>query len=175
MTDQLVSTGLRFKQRRSLRDVTIDNLTPITVFVGANSSGKRNIFDAFRFLRDVENKGGTEAAYAWRIREKIRTMSASDNESVELGLFFAPRDSKQTMEWQLEVKFARNELSSVAIKSGSRGPMPYDQADAALDQTTQFIGQRWQLLQENLAHVNARCKGSYTGGKIGSREKGHAH
>ncbi|SRR5258708_2579229 len=149
MTNQPALTRLRFKNWRSLRDVTIDNLTPITVFVGANSSGKTNIFDAFRFLRDVENKGGTEAAYAWRIREKIRTMGASDNESVELGLFFAPRDSKQTMEWQLEVKFARNELSSVAIKSGSRGPMPYDQADAALDQTTQFIGQRWQLLQEN--------------------------
>ncbi len=28
---------------------------------------------------------------------------------------------------------------------------------------------------ELLAHVNARCKGSYTGGKIGSREKSDAH
>lgn len=60
-------TQLRFKNWRSLRDVTIDNLTPLTVFIGANSSGKTNIVDGLRFLREciddrpiqaILNRGG---------------------------------------------------------------------------------------------------------------------
>lgn len=43
---------LRFKNWRSLRDVTID-LSPLTVFIGANSSGKTNIIDGIKFMRDA--------------------------------------------------------------------------------------------------------------------------
>lgn len=50
-------TRLSFKNWRSLRDVTIDNLTPITVFIGTNSSGKTNILDGIRFYRDILQKG----------------------------------------------------------------------------------------------------------------------
>lgn len=62
-------TQLRFKNWRSLRDVTIDNLTPLTVFIGANSSGKTNIVDGLRFLQEcttdrpiqaILNRGGAE-------------------------------------------------------------------------------------------------------------------
>src|SRR5260221_6123457 len=98
MTNQPALTRLRFKKWRSLRDVTIDNLTPITVFVGANSSGKTNIFDAFQFLRDAEVKDALEAAYAWRVREKIRTMDVGDDEKVELELSFTPTKSMQVVQ-----------------------------------------------------------------------------
>jgi len=47
---------LRFKNWRSLRDVTID-LSPITVFIGANSSGKTNIVDGIQFMRDSKMRG----------------------------------------------------------------------------------------------------------------------
>ncbi|MCU0464858.1 MAG: AAA family ATPase [Anaerolineae bacterium] len=47
---------LRFKNWRSLRDVTID-LSPLTVFIGANSSGKTNIIDGIKFMRDVKLRG----------------------------------------------------------------------------------------------------------------------
>src|SRR5882724_10861115 len=90
MANQPALTGIHFKNWRSLRDVTIDNLTPITVFVGANSSGKTNIFDAFRFLRDAETDGTIEANYAWRVREKIRTMGVANEEPVGLTLFLNP-------------------------------------------------------------------------------------
>jgi predicted ATPase len=50
-------TRLRFKNWRSLHDVEIKDLTPITVFIGANSSGKTNIIDALRFHRDSYLKG----------------------------------------------------------------------------------------------------------------------
>jgi len=64
---------LHFKNWRNLRDVTIDNLTPITVFIGANSSGKTNILDGLYFLREscqkgvlhaVQNRGGMEKIHA---------------------------------------------------------------------------------------------------------------
>jgi len=45
-------TRLHFKNWRSLKDVTIDNLMPLTVFIGANASGKTNIIEALRFERD---------------------------------------------------------------------------------------------------------------------------
>jgi len=51
---------LHLKNWRSLRDVTID-FTPITVFIGANSSGKTNIIDALKFRRDSTKNGGYEA------------------------------------------------------------------------------------------------------------------
>lgn len=49
-------TRLRLKNWRSVKDATID-LSPITVFIGANSSGKTNILDAIRFKRDSLTKG----------------------------------------------------------------------------------------------------------------------
>jgi len=49
-------TQFGFKNWRSLRDVTID-LSPITVFIGANSSGKTNIVDGLRFHRDSSKNG----------------------------------------------------------------------------------------------------------------------
>jgi hypothetical protein len=49
-------TRLRFKNWRSLKEETIDFTTPITVLIGANSSGKTNIVDGLRFYRDSLNK-----------------------------------------------------------------------------------------------------------------------
>lgn len=46
-------TRLRFKNWRSLRDVEIADLTPITVFIGANASGKTNIIDGMSFIRSL--------------------------------------------------------------------------------------------------------------------------
>ncbi len=62
-------TKLRAKNFRSLADVEI-SLEPLTIFVGLNASGKSNILDALRFLRDaltttlqqaVDSRGGINA------------------------------------------------------------------------------------------------------------------
>jgi len=147
MTNQPALTRLRFKNWRSLRDVTIDNLTPITVFVGANSSGKTNIFDAFRFLRDAKTRGALEAAYAWRIREKVRTMGVDNNSHVELKASFTPGVLGQSMSLQVEVRFLENEL--IAAGFGGERAGSIEQVDLADKITSQFIMQRWQLLREN--------------------------
>jgi predicted ATPase len=43
---------LTVRNYKALADVTIDRLTPFTVFVGANGVGKSTLFDVFGFLRD---------------------------------------------------------------------------------------------------------------------------
>lgn len=42
---------------KSLSDITLDNLSPITLVIGANAVGKSNLIDALRFLRDMVVEG----------------------------------------------------------------------------------------------------------------------
>ena len=46
-------TGFRIRNFKMFRDVSVRNLPPLAIFVGANASGKSTLFDVFRFLRDV--------------------------------------------------------------------------------------------------------------------------
>src|SRR5258707_7886779 len=86
---------LQFKNWRSLRDVEIDNLTPLTVFIGANSSGKTNILDALHFVRYAENAGGSEAIFAWRVKDKVKSIGAKISSPVELELDYTFSDQHQ--------------------------------------------------------------------------------
>jgi predicted ATPase len=80
---------LRLKNWRSLRDVEI-NFAPITVFIGANSSGKTNILDALHFIRDTHDEGIMKAVYSRGFGEKIRTLGTSV-------------DTPVTIEYQIQV------------------------------------------------------------------------
>jgi predicted ATPase len=84
-------TRLRFRNWRSLRDVTIE-LSPITVFIGANSSGKTNIVDALYFLRDALESNVREAVFVRQGLEKIRTLGADQNAPVEIELSYELED-----------------------------------------------------------------------------------
>src|SRR5262245_35587402 len=81
-------TQLRFKNWRSLQDVVIDDLQPINVFIGANSSGKTNMLDALYFLRDAIG-GSVIEAFSKRIKPNIsRTIGIPLSEPLELELSF---------------------------------------------------------------------------------------
>lgn len=77
---------LRFKNWRSLRDVTID-LSPLTVFIGANSSGKTNIIDALLFRREISTKDILDVLMDFG-RERILSYHPLGDKVVELGFFF---------------------------------------------------------------------------------------
>ncbi|MBZ0319979.1 MAG: ATP-binding protein [Anaerolineae bacterium] len=81
-------TKLRFQNWRSLQDVTIENLTPLTVLIGANSSGKTNVIDGLYFLREantttllqsVESRGGLE---------KIHTLGVNLDDPLEIAITY---------------------------------------------------------------------------------------
>ena len=56
---------LRLKNFKMFRDVTLDNIPGLAIFVGVNGSGKTTLFDAFDFLRDALTHG-IEFALDWR-------------------------------------------------------------------------------------------------------------
>jgi predicted ATPase len=103
-------TKLRFKNWRSLRDVTIDNLTPITVFIGANSSGKTNILEALRFKRYSIVKGSYEAIHNWGGYRKIRTVGASDNDLIELEVAVTDEQYENAITDTISITFNKSEV-----------------------------------------------------------------
>ena len=49
--------SIRIQHYKSLADVSIVNLQPITLLVGSNAVGKSNVIDALKFLRDIAANG----------------------------------------------------------------------------------------------------------------------
>lgn len=54
--------SLRVENYRALRDVTLNDLTPMTVLLGPNGSGKSTVFDVFNFLSECFQFG---LRHAW--------------------------------------------------------------------------------------------------------------
>ena len=48
---------LRISHYKSLSDIALTDIQPVTVFVGCNGVGKSNVADALRFLRDAMSQG----------------------------------------------------------------------------------------------------------------------
>lgn len=96
-------TRLRFKNWRSLRDVEIADLTPLTVFIGANASGKTNIVDALAFLRRLMVEPNREAVFFWgNSRRPIRTLGVV-SEPIELELEYSRVTDKANIAYMLRV------------------------------------------------------------------------
>lgn len=69
--------SLRVQNYRALRDIEFKNITPITVFLGANGSGKSTIFDVFAFLAECFSDGLRKA---WDRRGRFRELRTRDSE-----------------------------------------------------------------------------------------------
>ena len=63
--------SLRIKNYRALRDIELKQLKPLTVFLGANGSGKSTIFDVFAFLSECFTFGLRQA---WNNRGGIKEL-----------------------------------------------------------------------------------------------------
>src|SRR5436305_119003 len=85
--------SLRVQNYRSLKDVELKNLTPLTVFLGPNGSGKPTLFDVFAFLSECFSEGlgrawdcaaGSESCAAgvaglWRVRAGVPRKAESSH------------------------------------------------------------------------------------------------
>ncbi|RRD07190.1 ATPase [Arachnia propionica] len=69
--------SFRIRNYRVLRDVRLDNLTPLTVLVGANGSGKSTVFDAFAFLHEAFTLG---LRSAWDRRNRMAAIRSRGSE-----------------------------------------------------------------------------------------------
>jgi predicted ATPase len=78
---------IRLRNFRAFQDVSLENIEPYTVFVGANGVGKSTLFDVFGFLRDCL-RDNVRSALAKRggFKEVVSRGYESQNIEIELKL-----------------------------------------------------------------------------------------
>ncbi|MFZ5517883.1 MAG: AAA family ATPase [Candidatus Zhuqueibacterota bacterium] len=82
-------------------------LQPRTFIVGANASGKSNLLDAIRFLRDIAKNGGGLQYAVNNVRggvKKIRNLSARQETDITIEIELSDADAKKP-EWLYRLKF----------------------------------------------------------------------
>ncbi|MBA4767797.1 MAG: AAA family ATPase [Porphyrobacter sp.] len=136
-------THLRLTNWRNFRDVDA-NVSDITYIVGANASGKSNLLDVFRFLRDVckPEGGGLQKAIAQRGGlSKLRCLHA--RRDPEVGIEVTLEDASG-LEWRYVLAFKsegmgaqRTLISKEEVWRGDKRkplikrPDEFDQSDKA--------------------------------------------
>jgi predicted ATPase len=168
-------TQLRFKNWRSLRDVTIENLQPINVFIGVNASGKTNILDALYFLRDanIDGSGGVVGNLMKRGGfSHIRTHHVPES-LVELEFTFKLHHGNSTIRYGNQIDFINGdefplifsthiEENNQLIYANNALPLPFESNMESRWQNTTgnergdmlryyahlYESRRWQMLDE---------------------------
>jgi predicted ATPase len=97
----MIISKLTLKNWRNFRSIDID-LTDRVFIVGANASGKSNLLDAIRFLRDIVKPGGLESALGVRGGlSKVRCLSARKDNDVEIDVELA--ENNGTVVWRYAI------------------------------------------------------------------------
>ncbi|MGV9824856.1 AAA family ATPase [Gordonia sp. NPDC003429] len=100
--------SVRVKNYRALRDVELKGLSPLTVLLGANGSGKSTVFDVFAFLHESFTEG-LRAAWDRRNRmEGIRTVGEVGPVSIELKYRTEYRGTSRLATYRLVVDEVRS-------------------------------------------------------------------
>ncbi len=94
-------TALRVRNYRALRDVTLKDLTPITVLLGPNGSGKSTVFDVFAFLSECFGEGIRKA---WDRRGRFRELHSRDSDGpIVVELKYRERPKTPLITYHLEL------------------------------------------------------------------------
>jgi predicted ATPase len=100
---------LRVQNYRALRDVELKEITPLTVLLGANGSGKSTIFDVFNFLAECFQFG---LRHAWDRRGRAKELRTRGQQGpILIELKYRERAGQPIITYHL------------AIGEGSRGPV----------------------------------------------------
>ena len=117
-------TALKIRNYRALRDLTLTELTPLTVLLGPNGSGKSTVFDVFAFLAECFTDGIRKA---WDRRGRFRELRSRDSEGpivVELKYRERPRTPLITYHLELDEERGRPVVSHEFLRwtrGGSSG------------------------------------------------------
>ncbi len=79
--------GIKIKNYRSLQNIELKNLPAFCVFVGANGTGKSNLFDVFGFLRDALKNNIRQALQIRGGFQEVITRG-HENEDIEFEIKF---------------------------------------------------------------------------------------
>lgn len=92
---------LRVQNYRALRDLTLSDLTPLTVLLGANGSGKSTIFDVFNFLSECFSVGLRKA---WDKRGRFRELRTRGCDGpIVIELKYKENEDAQPATYALEI------------------------------------------------------------------------
>ncbi|MGH8929613.1 MAG: AAA family ATPase [Egibacteraceae bacterium] len=119
--------ALHVKNYRVLRDLKMSHLTPLTVLLGANGSGKSTVFDVFAFLAECFTVG---LRRAWDKRNRfrqLRSRGASGPISIELEYRETPKGAKLTYRLAIDERDGSPVVSQERLRwtSGKRGRPPW--------------------------------------------------
>lgn len=105
---------LRLRNWRNFVDIDVE-LQRRAFLVGANASGKSNLLDVFRFLRDVASSGGGFEHAVWSRGglSRIRSLAASRKPSVEI--FVAVGDDAD--EWEYLLRFGQDGKDNPVVEA----------------------------------------------------------
>ena len=96
-------TRLEMEAWRNFSGKTEISLRGRTFFVGPNASGKSNILDALRFLREVAGSGLDEAVSVRGGMSEVRSLHARQFPGVRIAVDAGPRDG--SARWSYELHF----------------------------------------------------------------------
>ena len=97
-------TRLEFEAWRNFRRRTEIHLGSRAFFVGPNASGKSNILDALRFLRDVSGEGLQNAVAIRGGMSEIRSLHARKFPGVRIAVDVGPREQPDQLSYQLHFR-----------------------------------------------------------------------
>ncbi len=115
--------SLRIKNYRALRDIELKQLKPLTVFLGANGSGKSTIFDVFAFLSECFTFGLRQA---WNNRGGIKELRTRGCDGpIELELKYREKPKTPIITYHLSINENADgpivETEWLRWRRGSRG------------------------------------------------------
>ncbi len=104
VTQTMFITNLKLKNWRNFREADV-SISDTTFILGANASGKSNLLDVFRFLRDIckTEGGGLQKAIAQRKGlSKLRCLHARTDTEVQIEMALEDTDGKS---WRYVLAF----------------------------------------------------------------------
>ena len=142
----MLITRLKLRNWRNFSHIDV-RLRETVYLIGPNASGKSNLLDAIRFLRDVATPrgGGLQTAIADRHgMSKLRSLIARTKPEVEICIELAEDEDRETPLWKYELAFTaetsghrRNIITRESVWHRDQGPLldrpnPEDKLDKEL-------------------------------------------
>jgi predicted ATPase len=98
--------SLKVQNYRALRDITLENITPLTVLLGPNGSGKSTVFDLFAFLSESFTEGLRKA---WDRRGRFKELRSRDSDGpILIELKYREHKGAPLITYHLEIEENKN-------------------------------------------------------------------